>query len=382
MRPEEILFALLRAAICGDEIGEALTRACTEDALQQVYLLAQRHDLAHLAGFALSKVSLPDGDARRQLKQAAALAVFRHTKQDSELKQCFGVLEQAGIAFVPLKGAVIRELYPAPWMRTSGDIDILVHEEDLDRAVAALSDGLSYRTDGERNYHDVLLIAPSGVHVELHFSIQEDTENMDVLLRQVWDYARPVTEYRYALTNEYLVFYLIAHMAYHFAAGGCGIRPLMDLFLLRRQVDCDERVLRGYLSRCGLDAFCDHVLMLIGVWFGNGEPTPITEEMERFILCGGTYGSRSQQLVIAQGRKGGKIRYILSRVFMPYAALRKKYPILERHPLLTPVMQLWRWMELFSSGKFKRAVNEARRCGQIEKEQAEEIGGLLRQLGL
>lgn len=382
MRPETLLFALLRAAVCGDEVGEELICACTADTLKQVYLLAQRHDLAHLVGYALSGASLPDCEERRQLKQAEALAVFRHTRLDNELKQICAVLERAGVAHLPLKGAVIRELYPAPWMRTSGDIDIMVREEELEKAVAALSDSLSYSTDGEKNYHDVLLIAPSGVHVELHFSIRENEERMDVLLRQVWNYALPVTGYRYALTNEFLAFHLIAHMAYHFAGGGCGIRPFLDVFLLKRHTAYDETVLRTYLSRCGLERFYDHVWMLIGVWFENRPPTSITENMEAFVLNGGTYGSQNQRLAVARERKGGKLRYVISRIFMPYGRLKMKYPILERCPLLTPVMQIRRWFGVLSGGRLKRAANEVRRCGQIEKEQADAVGVLLRQLGL
>lgn len=382
MTPEKLLFALLRTAVCGDEPDQAIWEACTPEALKQVYDLARRHDLAHLVGYAVGNLALPDSEELRLLQQAAAVAVFRYARFDDELKRICDTLDRAGIDFIPLKGAVVRDLYPEPWMRTSGDIDVLVHKEDLERAAAALTRELSYTADEKMNYHDLLLVAPSGVHVELHFSIRENTEHIDTLLSRVWDYARLADGSRYVLTDEFLAFHLIAHMSYHFAGGGCGIRPLLDVFLLMRQRDVDEAVLRDYLSQCAVETFCDRVRELIGVWFEDRPATPTTALMTRFILDGGTYGSRMQRQAVAQEREGGKVRYLLGRVFMPYSRLKQKYPVLRSHPILFPFMQVRRWIELFSGGKLKRAVTEVRRSRRIEKERSEETRDLLRQLGL
>ena len=382
MTPEKLLFALLRLAVCGGEPDEETKSACTPDALKRVCALARRHDLAHLVGYAAGKAALPDGEAVSELRQTAALAVFRHARLDNELRHIEEALEQAGIDFLPLKGAVIRDLYPEPWMRTSGDIDVLVRKADLERAAALLAGRLSYRTDGERNYHDLLLVAPSGVHVELHFSIQENTAGIDTLLARVWDYARPAQGCRHELTDEFFVFHLIAHMSYHFAHGGCGIRPLLDVFLLLRQRAVDEGVLREYLRQGCVERFYDCVLELIGAWFENRPHTPVTEAMAEFILSGGTYGSRIQRQAVAQEREGGKVRYLLSRVFMPYSAMKQKYPILRSCPALLPFMQVRRWVELFFGGRLRRAAAELRRSVKIDREQSQRVSRLLGQLGL
>ena len=373
---------MLRIAVCGEEPKEELRSACTEDALRQVYDLAQRHDLAHLVGYAINKLSLPGSEVGKQVQQAVALAVFRHTRLDNELRQINRVLEQAGITFVPLKGAVIRNLYPEPWMRTSGDIDILVREADLDAARDSLVQKLAYTTDGQRHYHDIWLVAPSGFRVELHFSIQENMPSIDAALCRVWEHTTGTAGCRCTLTNEFLAFHVIAHMSYHFAWGGCGIRPFLDTFLLVRQGDLDEAVLRGYLSQCGIETFYDHVLALIGVWFRGEEPTPTIASMAEFVLNGGTYGSKQQRLVVAQEREGGKLRYLLGRVFLPYDRMKLKYPVLQRRPILLPLLHVRRWIELFFGGKLSRAVTEVRNCKDIDKNQAEAVGNLLRRLGL
>ena len=69
--------------------------------------------------------------------KSVVTAQYRFVKQEAELEHIRAVLEREGIAYVPLKGAVMRALYAEPWMRTSCDIDVLVHETDLERAVEA-----------------------------------------------------------------------------------------------------------------------------------------------------------------------------------------------------------------------------------------------------
>ena len=267
-------------------------------------------------------------------------------------------------------------------MRTSCDIDILIHEEDLERAVDVLVKGLSYTTDHKKKYHYMWLFSPSGIHLELHFSILETMENIDGLLGRVWEFAVPVTPYRYALQNDFQAFHLIAHMSYHFTGGGCGIRSLLDIFLLREQHVYDETVLRGYLSQCGIEKFYDAILALNGVWFQGATPTPLTEQMEHFLLTGGMYGSETKRIIIQQQRKGGRVKYLLGRLFMPYRELKIRYRVLEKCPILYPIMLVFRWIEQLFGGGLKHSWKEARIAWKTEKSRSEEVNDFLRQIGL
>ena len=64
----------------------------------------------------------------------------------------------------------------------------------------------------------------------------ENIEKLDRALERVWDYASPIADGRmeHRLTNEYLVFHVLAHMAAHFINGGCGVKPFVDLYLLKK----------------------------------------------------------------------------------------------------------------------------------------------------
>lgn len=382
MTPEKIVLSLLRSAVCGEKVSDAVKNACTPEALERVCVLAQKHDLAHIPGQVLANLGLPESEPLKRLKSATLVAVQRYVQLDYELTRICKVFEQAQIPFVPLKGAEMRKYYPEPWMRTSCDIDILVHEEDLERAAQALVKELSYTTDNKKKYHDMWLFSPSGIHLELHFSILETMDNIDRLLSRVWEYATPVTQYRYALDNNFLAFHLLAHMAYHFIGGGSGIRSLLDIFLLRRHNAYDETALRSLLSQCDIEKFYDSVLSLIDVWFQGGSSTPLTEKMGQFLLAGGTYGTKKQQIIIKQQRKGGKLKYLLNRIFMPYRELKFRYRVLEKWPILYPVMLMCRWVELLFGGGLKRSVQEAQVTIKTPKGQSEEINDFLRQIGL
>lgn len=382
MTPEKILLSALRAAACGEPISEEVKSACTPEALERVCVLAQSHDLAHMLGQVLSPLKLPECQPLQKLKRATFTAVQRYVQLDYELKRICEVFEKAQIPHIPLKGAVIRKIYPEPWMRTSCDIDILIHEADLERAAQALVTELSYTTDNKKKYHDMWFFAPSGVHVELHFSILETMENIDGLLGRVWEFAAAETEFRYKLTNEFLAFHLMAHMAYHFTGGGSGIRSVMDIFLLRRQKAYDEAVLRTYLAQCGIEKFYDAVLTLSEVWFEGAAPTALTENMSNFLLAGGTYGTKEQQIIIKQQRKGGKAKYLMSRIFMPYRELKYRYRVLEKCPILYPVMLVCRWVELPFGGRLKKSVKEAKITLNSSKDQSQGMDDFLRQIGL
>lgn len=382
MKPETLLFALLRSAVCGTAVPEEVKAACTPDMLQQVYTFACRHDLGHLVGQVLSGMNLPESETLNQAKKAAHTALYRYIQLSYEYQQICNTLEQAQIPFIPLKGAVIRNYYPEPWLRTSCDIDILVHEEDLERATAALVKHLSYTTDNKKRYHDLYLFSPTGVHVELHFSIQENTERLDKLLCQAWEHATPVSACQYQLEHTFFLFHQIAHMAYHFTGGGCGIRPFLDIFLLNKHLSYDKEQFSNYLKICELETFYAGVLDLIDVWFCETPHTELTKKMQQYLLGGGTYGNKQIQVSLAQKKKGGTLRYLLQRIFMPYSSLRIRYRILEKHPVLYPVMLIWRWLEMLFSKQLKRSVKELDMALQSDDNLTDSVSALLTRLGL
>lgn len=332
-----VMMSLLTGQVCG---GEPPLPALTADEAAHLYALSKTYDLAHLAGSALlHRGLLPDGSLRAAFEKQVLLAVYRCETQGSDLAQLDALLTHGQIPFLPLKGSVLRQYYPQPWMRTSCDIDVLVHPADLDRAVALLCE--NGFTIGEKSTHDVALTAPAGSHIELHYDLIEDgmVNDAAAVLRRVWDTAVPHGDstLRYDMPDDLFYFYHMAHMAKHFVStGGCGIRPLLDVWVLTHRIPFDRRSRDRLLAEGGLSAFAQQAELLSEVWFGGAAPTAVTDQMTSYILRGGLYGSMENRITVQQQKQGGKLRYAASRIFLPYDTLKHHYPVLEQHRWLTP----------------------------------------------
>ncbi len=385
MQASKVLFALLRAAVCGQPVSEDIKAACTAEMLESVYHLANRHDLAHLVGQAVSKMNLPESDILKNCKQAAVMALGRYMRLEQEYNRTCQVLESAQIPFMPLKGAVLRAYYPEPWMRTSCDVDILVRPEDIDRAVAVLTKRLSYR-DGGRATHDVTLYCPSGAHIELHFDLVEEgrANAAGAVLSSVWEDAslRDGYGFWYEMSDAFFYFYHIAHMAKHFETGGCGIRPFIDLWLLdnltQRNQPCRDKLLQsGRLLQ-----FAEAARKLSRVWFDGEEMDASSQRIERFLLQGGVYGSVDNRVALKRREDNSQLRYLCSRVFAPYEKLKAYYPILEKHRWLVPVMQVRRWFMLLKPDVFKMAKGELSASRDMGVQETDGEGDLLKSLGI
>ncbi len=384
MDTEELLFALLRAAVSGETVGDKTEDACTPDMLEAIYVLARRYDLSHLVGQAASKLGLPESEPLAKCKQVAMQAFMRYMQMNHSYEQICVALEEAQIPFIPLKGSVLRDDYPEPWMRTSCDIDILVHEEDLGKAIGVLTEKFGYRNKG-RSYHDVSLFSPTGIHLELHFdTIEEGTANSDcrAVLSEVWECARPKEgkQYWMYMSDEMFFFYHIAHMAKHLTAGGCGIRPFLDLWILNHNVEHDRQRRETLLARGGLLTFAKVAERLSEVWFSDAPADTLTKQLADFVLKGSVSDNNA---AIQQARTGNQIDYIIKRrLFMPYVFMKVRYPVLQKHKWLLPVYQVVRWVQMLRKGGMKRSLHELKTNAKISPEQISSTADLLKALGL
>lgn len=75
-------------------------------------------------------------------------------------------------------------------MRTSCDIDILVHENDLEKTTEYLVRNLGYIYDC-KGPHDVSLYLQSQLHLELHYTLIADgvAKSSCEVLKNVWQSA-------------------------------------------------------------------------------------------------------------------------------------------------------------------------------------------------
>ena len=384
---EKVFFALIRFEINGDELCEKMKNLITPEMLPALFKLSKRHDLAHLIGDALDKNGLlPEGiEAKKRFLQERNMAVYRYEQIQYEFEQICSVLEKAKNPFIPLKGSVIRKYYPEPWMRTSCDIDILVKEYTLEETVRFLCEQLGYECEEQRTVNELSLFSPCGVHLELHYDLTEGDKYGKDILSHIWDYTtlKEGCQAWYLLNNSSFYFYHIAHMIKHFEHGGCGVRPFLDLWLLKNKVSYNQAEKDELLKRGGFLKFAKASEDLATIWFGEQDMNELSERLQSYVLTGGIYGTLQNRVAMQQSKKGGKIKYIFSRIFISNKELKIKYPQVKKRPWLAPFYHVKRWLKPIMRKKTRNAsLTELSKTTSVEETIREANARLLKELGL
>ncbi len=383
MTAEVLMLSLIGSVVTGKEVKQEVIDSLNSEILEEIYRIAEAHDLAHIITFFLSKnQKLGNDEISKKFSGAMLFAVYRYEQNNYEYQRICQFFEEEKIKFIPLKGSVIRKYYPEEWLRTSCDIDILVEEECIEEIVALLTQKLKYKSDGKRSPHDISLFTPGNVHIELHFNIISGNSDFNKVLSRVWDFARPVggEESRYQVSDEFLYFHIISHAAYHFLRGGCGIRPIFDIWLLKKNLNLDAKKLLPLLKEADLVKFATEIENLSNVWAEGCAHTKTTKMMEQYILSGGVYGTMENRVGMNEYSQS-KLKYFFHRVFMPYATMKKYYKILDKAPVLYPFFHIVRWFRIVFNNK-DNAIFELKQNQTISVEKVDSLSIMKKRLNL
>lgn len=392
----ELLIKLLQIELCEtaptDVLSEDEIRSLDDpNVLCTLFHLSSPHDLQHMVGAVLYRIGAAAGTPiADSYKSALIAAAYRYEGRTYALAELSSFFEELGVDYILLKGAMLSKYYPLPEMRTSCDVDILIKREQLSLACRELTERLSY-TKLKEGGHDVKLVSPHGVHLELHFTLAEEKDHSEAakILRRVWDVAVPAegSAHRMELPFDFAYFYHIAHMVKHFLYGGCGIRTVMDIYVLRNRCPgFDADAAHALVCQGGYADFENAMRQLANKWFGNTTPEyddpDILARIEDFIMGGGIYGNTANRVKMNRAERKGRIGYLLSRLFLPYDHIKYDYPILQKHRLLLPFCQVHRWFRLFRGTTSKRIANEIRINHSITAEGRSDTQAMLKKLGL
>lgn len=381
-----IIVKFIGSEVCGSTLSLPCNSPITDKDLAEMYSIAKKHDIAHILSSALINNGLLTASAMENVyREQVYSTLYRYENQCYAFDKVCDVLEKEKIKYIPLKGAVIKEIYPQPWMRTGCDIDILVHEEDVENAAKIIVESLGYKCSG-KGKHDVQILSTENIYVELHFSLLEEDASPAIskVLDKAWDYAKPYEDCksRYELDDAMFYFYHIAHMAKHFTGGGCGIRPFLDLWLIEKSKNYDTAETAALLKKAKLTDFAKAVRKLSRVWFSGEEHDRVTKIMEEFIFSGGCFGSKETIMLSEQQKAGGRIKHILSRIFIPYDDLKGQYPIIKKYKFLTPICEICRIFTLIFGKRKNFRKNYIGKLKSVPNEYLDDIDYLFKKTGL
>ena len=141
-REDQILIDLLADFVNGQSPG-----ALPEVSLDALYQTACKHNVTGVVAEMLHPfLENAEEPAVRKLQESHMATVFRSVLLKEEVKLFSARMEEEKIPYAFFKGYELRELYPVPELRTMGDVDVLVRDEDLERTAEVLC-GLGYQKE-------------------------------------------------------------------------------------------------------------------------------------------------------------------------------------------------------------------------------------------
>lgn len=333
---ERYLIELLKAELNGEAARE-LPRECDPE---QIFALAEYHSVSGMALYALERNgTVIDGGLLEKWRQARDKAIVKDITQQAELEQLGESFAAAGIRYLPLKGSVLKQLYPQSDMRTMSDIDILIDGENAEGVRKILLEMGYTCEDYDKGVHDVYYMPPV-MNIEIHRALfEEHGKEYAEVFSDPWGMSETGDGIVYRFGGDVFFAYLLAHAAAHCEDCGIGIRAIMDLYVYtEREKGVDIERAFEILEPTGKAEIARELYELSQIWFGEAAHTVKTERMERYILESGVHGTIENSAQNCIDKSGGKLRYVLKKLFPSFSFMRSQYPILKRFPLLLPIM--------------------------------------------
>lgn len=339
---------------------EGLTVQISPDDMEKLYILAEKHMLSALVCTGLEETGLlqkASPEIMKKWKEAQNKAIRKNMLLDAEREQVFKEMDAAGIWHLPLKGSVLKSLYPKPWMRQMSDNDILFDPEYQSEVKDIMvKRGYLAKSYGEEN-HDVYIKEPI-YNFEMHTSLFGEDH------KKVWqDYYTDVKsrlipvgngtqEYRFSDDDFYI--YLTVHAFHHYEDRGTGLRTLVDsyVYIWKKSMHLDWDYIRYECEKLGIDQFERGSRMLaLKLWEPHREQNLTEEERQMFsyMTGAGIYGTQENRKVNQLKKMGNgsvtgktKMQYFFRRLFPDREWFVRYKPVCARHPWIIPFYRIFR----------------------------------------
>lgn len=351
------VIALVKSALTNEKIP------LPEDfSILEAAKISKKHRIESLIYYGAVNCGIPKDDpVMKKLFRSVCAALFVSENQLREIERVFLSFEENSIEYMPLKGLVLKELYPKKDMRSMSDADVLICVEQYPKIKEImLSLGFSEKIESD---HELIWESPL-LTLELHKRlIPSYNEDFFAYFGDGWQLAKKSNENktRYEMSKEDEYIYLLTHFAKHYRDGGVGIKHVADFFVfLQNFSQIDRNYTAVQLDKLHLSFFEENVMKTLDFWFGNGKEDDRVDLITSVVFNSGAYGTYENHL-IAQATKESKIlgsakkarrKEYMNLVFMPYSSMCKRYPVLIKAKILLPVFWFFRGIEaLFNRRK-------------------------------
>lgn len=356
--------------------------ACPENINSElIYKLSVRNAVQGILYLAVKQGAVPlPAELTDKLNKSYIATLMREASQVEEIEFIRNTFAENKIKFMLLKGSHLKALYPIPEMRFMVDMDVLVHEEDMDKGRdIILSRGFKQEMN---NGKDIVLIKEPMLTIELHKMLFIEEYFMHDYFSSVWDRIEKVSEYEYKMPINDLYVYTLAHLAEHYLEAGSCFRPMMDLYLMHKHYEStlDFDYILEQFKKIGIKDFATNIIKLYKCMFGDENSYDDTlTMMENYIVFGAPVKNANEASKIAVENKS-KSQKIWQKLFPSYKVMILRYGILKKLPFLLPIF--WGIRILSKLFKFDDSSTRYERLKNVQQNDVEIMKEIFQKSGL
>lgn len=287
--------------------------------------------------------------------------ILREARFDIAGQELYGSLEKAAIPFLPLKGAILKDLYPKPYHRYFTDFDIYVGDE-FDRAEKVLLE-LGYEKLVDTDHNDVSYVKKPSLHIELHKDLFPDDYTFKGYFDSPYEHTKIKEGYKYyhLYYDDDFFIHVLCHLYKHFTFGGCGLKQFLDIYVMTKELPLNMEYIHTELRSIGLDGFLNTVLRLNAFFFDGDKPDNDLIEIAEYVFNAGTFGNEDNRMALDYVKENGEkpvtlwgqIKFFVERWQLKFPNMKRQYTILDKAPVLLPFCYIHK---AFRAVFFRRTV--------------------------
>lgn len=348
MNKTQLFFISLLSSHLNNNVAESLA----EVNWSELYSLANKHNLTAIIALELQKLPKefqPPKKALSYFNQALGLSIQNYEFKQDGIEIMKDVLTKNKIKHTIIKGAALRELYPVPSVRTSGDTDVVVEQDNLYLVMDILKEqGFKLQT---KQANQIVLTYNDQ---EFQFKTYFDSISKDVYTDEMSETTNGYTCY---LKPLYHLEYIINHALKHIVSGGFGFRQLMDVDVLIRSCEIDFDKLLSIFDEQGHTKSASVILAVTKALFNTPFDFDYYVDDELFdkfidmIMTGGVFGyGNATAGTVRLSKTNSKAKAIASMFTPSKEYLYNSYLYANKHHYLLPIA----YCDRLFSAVFKR----------------------------
>ncbi|MBQ4604850.1 MAG: nucleotidyltransferase family protein [Clostridia bacterium] len=283
-------------------------------------------------------------------------ALADNAKIDYEHTRIHGIMTEAGIPYVILKGFASALYYRDPLMRSMGDVDFLVHPDFIGAARDAMEKNGYEITDKTREIHDVYI--KNGCRCELHSEPAgipkgEAGEKVRAYLADVIECSEEVetevgtvrvpSDFHHGLI-------ILLHMCHHLTGDGLGMRHLCDwaVFIASLGEEKFLELFEAPLKDIGLwkaarimTAIASDYLGAPKMKWAENADRALAKRILRDVFSGGNFGQkssdRSHESLLISNKNEKNVPMIKQLFKSANSIVRSNWKAAEKYKILLPI---------------------------------------------